>query len=120
MINDFHNLNVWQMSMSLCEDVYALARQFPTEERYVLGDQLRRAAVSIPSNIAEGNGRDSRTEYAHFLSIARGSVSEVTTQLELAERFGYIKLSPEIKELTSNISKMLYSLIRKLRMKSPS
>lgn len=107
------------MSMNLCEKVYALVRLFPVEEKFALGDQLRRAVVSVPSNIAEGNGRDSRTEYAHFLSIARGSVSEVTTQLELAERLGYITLSPEIVELTNNISKMLYSLTRKLRTKSP-
>ena len=61
----------------MCEQVYGLVRQFSADERYALGDQLRRAAVSIPSNIAEGNGRDSKTDYARFLSISRGSLFEV-------------------------------------------
>ena len=90
MVNDYRELDVWQMSMSLCEKVYELIRSFPADERFALCDQLRRAVVSIPSNIAEGNGRDSKTEYARFLSIARGSIYEVQTQLELAERFRYI------------------------------
>ena len=90
MVNDYRELDVWQMSMSLCEKVYALIRSFPAEGRFALCDQLRRAVVSILSNIAEGNGPDSKTEYARFLSIARGSLFEVQTQLELAERFEYI------------------------------
>ena len=120
MVRDFHDLSVWQLSMTLCEKVYAYIKTLPQEERYALGDQLRRAVVSIPSNIAEGNGRDSRSEYAHFLSIARGSVSEVQTQLELAERLGYGSIPKEEHELLANVSKMLYSLIRKLRSPAPS
>ena len=115
MTNDYRDLIVWQRSMSLCEQVYLLIRQFPQEERYSLCDQLRRAVVSIPSNIAEGNGRDSRTEYARFLAIARGSVFEVQTQLELAERFGYVSTPSEVKTLLADISKMLFTMIRKLR-----
>ena len=115
MISDYKDLEVWKQSMSLCEKVYALVRQFPQEEKYALGDQLRRAVVSIPSNIAEGNGRLSQTDYAHFLGIARGSLHEVCTQLELAERFGYITVDDEIKELTTAIAKMLFVMIRKLR-----
>jgi len=118
MVRDYKDLNVWQMSMELCEKVYGLVRGFPTEERFALADQLRRAAVSIPSNIAEGNGRNSRTEYARFLSIARGSVSEVRTQLELAERFGYIKVPEEVYETTHSISKMLFAMIQKLSVPS--
>ena len=114
-ICDYRNLKVWQKSMTLCEEVYALIRKFPAEERYALCDQLRRAVVSIPSNIAEGNGRDSRTEYARFLAIARGSAFEVQVQLELAERFGYIKVPSHIQELLTEISKMLFTMIRKLR-----
>ena len=115
MVNDYRELDVWQMSMSLCEKVYALIRSFPAEERFALCDQLRRAVVSIPSNIAEGNGRDSKTEYARFLSIARGSLFEVQTQLELAERFKYIAVPEETKALITRISKMLFSMVRKLR-----
>ena len=116
MVNDYRELDVWQMSMSLCEKVYALIRSFPTEERFALCDQLRRAVVSIPSNIAEGNGRDSKSEYARLLSIARGSLFEVQTQLELAERFKYIVVPGETKALITRISKMLFSMVRKLRV----
>jgi len=115
MALDYRELEVWQMSMELCEQVYSLVRQFPSDERYALGDQLRRAAVSIPSNIAEGNGRDSKSDYARFLSIARGSLFEVQTQLELAERFKYVTISDETKQQITSISKMLYSMIRRLR-----
>ena len=115
MALDYRELEVWQMSMKLCEQVYGLVRQFPADERYALGDQLRRAAVSIPSNIAEGNGRDSKTDYARFLSISRGSLFEVQTQLELAERFKYVTVSDETKQHITRISKMLYSIIRRLR-----
>ena len=93
----------------MCEQVYGLVRQFSADERYALGDQLRRAAVSIPSNIAEGNGRDSKTDYARFLSISRGSLFEVQTQLELAERLNYVTVSEGLKESITRISKMLYS-----------
>jgi four helix bundle protein len=115
MALDYRELEVWQMSMELCEQVYSLVRQFPSDERYALGDQLRRAAVSIPSNIAEGNGRDSKSDYARFLSIARGSLFEVQTQLELAERLNYVTVSEGLKESITRISKMLYSIIHKLR-----
>jgi len=115
MALDYRELDVWKMSMELCEQVYGLVRQFPADERYALGDQLRRAVVSIPSNIAEGNGRDSKSDYARFLSIARGSLFEVQTQLELAERLNYVTVSEELKGSITRISKMLYSMTRKLR-----
>ena len=115
MTNDYHDLIVWQRSMTLCEEVYSLLEYFPKKEQYALCDQLRRAVVSIPSNIAEGNGRDSKVEYARFLAIARGSVFEVQTQLELAERFGYVITPPEVKATLADISKMLFTMIRKLR-----
>ena len=116
MVNDYRELDVWQMSMTLCEKVYELIRSFPADERFALYDQLRRAAVSIPSNIAEGNGRDSKTEYARFLSIAMGSLFEVQTQLELAERFKYIVVPGETKTLITRIGKMLFSMMKKLRV----
>ena len=115
MTNDYRDLVVWQQSMTLCQEVYALIRQFPQEERYALCDQLRRAVVSIPSNIAEGNGRDSRAEYSRFLAIARGSVFEVQTQLELAKRFGYVTIPSTVKALLTDVSKMLFTMIRKFR-----
>lgn len=101
--------------MELCETVYGILRRFPGDERYALGDQLRRAVVSIPSNIAEGNGRDSRSEYARFLSIARGSLFEVQTQLELALRLGYVNSTEVPSVAIDNISRMLITMIRKLR-----
>ena len=115
MVYDYRDLEVWKQAMELCERVYALVRKFPQEEKRALGDQLRRAVVSIPSNIAEGNGRDSRSEYARFLSIARGSVFEVQTQLELASRFGYISSSDIPSSAIDSISRMLFTMIRKLR-----
>jgi four helix bundle protein len=115
MTRDYRDLEVWQRAMELCESVYALLRRFPAEEKYALCDQLRRAVVSIPSNIAEGNGRASKTEYARFLAIARGSLFEVRTQLELSERLGYVKVSEETWMLIEGMSKMLYSLMSKLR-----
>ena len=115
MTRDYHDLEVWKLSMALCEDVYALLRQFPADERYALGDQLRRAVVSIPSSIAEGNGRDSRSEYARFLSIARGSLFEVQTQLELASRLGYVNPAEVPSATIEGISRMLITMIRELR-----
>ncbi len=114
MANDYRELQVWQTAMVLCEKVYELLKKFPEEERFAMCNQLRRAVVSIPSNIAEGNGRNSRPEYARFLSISRGSVFEVQTQLELAERLGYVKIPPEINLLLSSLSKMLLVMIRKI------
>ena len=114
MAYGFRELVVWQKSMELCEKVYAVVRSFPKEERYALGDQLRRAVVSVPSNIAEGNGRSSKKDYAHFLVQARGSLNEVCTQLELAVRLHLVAESPNLYSLTVEINKMLNSMIRRL------
>lgn len=86
----FKELIVWQKSMELVRAVYQLSKTFPADERFALTDQLRRAVVSIPSNIAEGNGRAGNKDYAHFLSIARGSLFETMTQLQIAEDLGYL------------------------------
>ena len=86
----YKELIVWQKAMVLVELVYRHIRIFPSEERFRLCDQLSRAAVSVPSNIAEGYGRGTQAEYARFLSVARGSLYEVETQLELAVRLGFI------------------------------
>ena len=109
----YRNLIVWQKAMQFSKRVFGLIDQFPAAEKYALTDQVRRAAVSIPSNIAEGCGRASNRDYAHFLSIARGSLYETMTQLELAQSLGYIDAIKDVEELASEISRMLTSLIKK-------
>ena len=109
----YRKLIVWQKAMLLAKAVYSLINQFPATEKYALSDQVRRAVVSIPSNIAEGCGRASNRDYAHFLSIARGSLYETMTQLELAQSLGYIDAIKDVEELASEISRMLTSLMKK-------
>ena len=116
----YRKLIVWQKAMRLAKAVYALINQFPATEKYALSDQVRRAVVSIPSNIAEGCGRASNRDYAHFLSIARGSLYETMTQLEFAQSLGYIDAIKDVEELASEISRMLTSLIKKYIPLSPS
>lgn len=114
MGNDaYRNLKVWQKAMKLVELVYAQIRLFPDSERYALSDQLRRAVVSIPSNIAEGNGRASNKDYAHFLSIAKGSLYETMTQLEIAVMLGYVQPNQEIEALSVEVRRMLSSMIQR-------
>lgn len=84
----YRNLIVWQKAMAFSKLVHDLVRLFPVEEKYGLSDQVRRAVVSVASNIAEGCGRVSNRDYAHFLSIARGSLYETMSQLEMAQSFG--------------------------------
>ncbi|MBD5309191.1 MAG: four helix bundle protein [Bacteroides sp.] len=111
--SNFKNLKVWQKSMELVSDVYILVRFLPREEMYALSDQIRRAAISIPSNIAEGHGRDSNREFIRFLSISRGSLFELETQLEIGLRLGYFDSSKleGTTEKISEIRKMINSLI---------
>ena len=110
----FKNLIVWQKAMALVKAVYALSKQFPSEERYALTDQIRRAVISIPSNIAEGNGRASNADYGHFLSIARGSLYETMTQLQVAVDLGYIPaITPELDALFDDVGRILTSLLKK-------
>ena len=111
----YRKLIVWQKAMRFSKDVYALVNQFPATEKYALSDQVRRAAISVPSNIAEGCGRASNRDYAHFPSIARGSLYETMAQLELAQSLGYIDNIKDVEELASEISRMLTSLIKKYR-----
>lgn len=109
----YRNLIVWQKAMELVKLVYVQIKQFPDAERFALADQLRRAVISIPSNIAEGNGRVSDRDYAHFLTIARGSLYETMTQLDIAAALGYIKPSKEIEALSVEIRRILYTMIEK-------
>ena len=114
-MKSFRELDVWNKAMELTDLVYEIASKLPQSEKYALGDQIRRAVVSIPSNIAEGFGRDSHKDFAHFLSIARGSLYEVDTQLEIAFRRGYIKKNDTITSLMNDVSKMLSVLSKRLR-----
>ena len=99
--------------MELVRVVYKLSKGFPSDERYALTDQLRRAVVSIPSNIAEGSGRASNKDYAHFLSIARGSLYETLTQLQIAQDLGYIEEYEACECLATDVGRMLTSLMKK-------
>ena len=116
-IESYRDLAVWQRGIDLVEHVYALSEAFPSEEKYGLTAQLRRAVISISSNIAEGWGYSSRKQYIHFLEQARSSLLEVETQLIIAERLGYIESSvlSAVLEETTVESKMLLSLMRALQ-----
>ncbi|MDR2861886.1 MAG: four helix bundle protein [Syntrophobacterales bacterium] len=113
----YKDLIVWQKAMELTQEIYRLAKQLPQEELFSLSDQMRRAAVSIPSNIAEGQNRNSSKEFLNFLSIARGSRAELETQLQICVKVGYLadKDILEAAQLLSEIGKMLGSLITKVR-----
>ena len=114
----YRNLIVWQKAKLLVRLVYAEVKRLPAEERYALGDQIRRAVVSIPSNIAEGAGRASNRDYGHFLSIARGSLYETINQLEIAQDLGYATLTEEIETLAAEVGRMLTSLMKKYSIHS--
>lgn len=119
MLQSYRELVVWQKAMDLATLVYRLTESFPKREVYGLAAQLRRAGVSVPSNIAEGYGRASRREYLQFLSIAQGSLKELETQVLLSERLTYAT-SAQASRLLSEaevIGKMLGSLIRSLKSK---
>ena len=109
----YRRLIVWQKAMELVKLVYGQVKLLPSEERFALADQLRRAVTSIPSNIAEGNGRASNRDYAHFLAIARGSLFETMTQLEIAETLGYFSIPPAIAALAVEIRRMLGAMLQK-------
>lgn len=118
--SDYRQLKVWQKALDLAVEIYDLVKLLPKEETYALSDQMRRAAVSIPSNIAEGQGRNSDKEFVNFLSIARGSLWELETQIELCERLHYIDscLKSNVLSLSTEISKMLNALSNSLKSKA--
>ena len=110
---DHKDLKVWQKAMNLTIEVYSLVKCLPKEEQFALSDQMRRAVVSIPSNIAEGEGRNSDKDLIRFLLIARGSLWELSTQIEICERLNYFDSSKAAiaKDLITEISKMLNALL---------
>jgi four helix bundle protein len=112
LVNNFRELRVWHAGMEMVESVYELTNQFPGHEIYGLTSQLRRAAVSIPSNIAEGNTRESTREYLHHLSMAQASLAELQTQLEIAARLKYVSSEAvnALLEKCVSLSKQLFAL----------
>jgi four helix bundle protein len=117
MGESFKDLVVWQRAIEMTRTIYKLTSAFPATERYGLSDQLRRAAVSVPSNIAEGYGRLTRGEYLQFLGHARGSNCEVETQLVIAESlgFGTAACRAAAEKLCTDVSRLLGGLIKSLR-----
>lgn len=114
-MHDFQKLLIWQKSMDITENVYRLSAHFPKEEKYGLTSQIRRSAVSVPSNIAEGAGRNTNGEFKNFLGIASGSSNELFTQLILSHRLEIVseeQVIPILNELIE-VQKINYSLIKK-------
>ena len=105
------DLNVWKQSMEFVAKIYKLTREFPIEEQYGLSSQMRRSAISIPCNIAEGAARNSKKEYIQFLYISLGSLAEIETQLDIAKRLDYIANSQDLSDYVIEIRRMLLGLI---------
>tara|TARA_R100000027_G_scaffold64353_1_gene57751 strand:+ start:13250 stop:13612 length:363 start_codon:yes stop_codon:yes gene_type:complete len=115
-VKSFKELIVWQKAMDLSEEVYRLSQVFPNHELYALTNQIRRAVVSVPSNIAEGQARSSTADFRQYLSIARGSLAEVETQLLLAIRFNYLSETDTTQafDLIAQTGKMLNTLRKRV------
>ena len=112
----YKELIVWQKSMELVEEIYRLVRLLPKEETYALSDQMKRSAISIPSNIAEGHGRNSSKDFSRFIFIAQGSKAELETLIEICVRLDYLT-EQQIKkavDLCNTVGKMLRNLVRSL------
>ena len=112
----YRDLDVWQLSCDLAEAVYRATAEFPKEERYGLTSQLQRAAVSVPTNTAEGAGRAQPRDYSRFARISAGSVCELRTLVELARRFAYLtdEHAHQLDEFADRVARMLYRLVRSL------
>lgn len=117
-MKSYRDLIVWNKSMFLVTSIYSILKKFPDEEKFGLVSQIKRSSVSVPSNIAEGYGRNSIKDYSRFLQIARGSLYEMQTQIEISKNLNFIseKEVNEIFNLTLEVEKMLNSLINKLKV----
>lgn len=117
MINSHRELKVWQIAIELTEEIYRQTRTYPTDERFGLVLQMNRAVVSIPSNIAEGHGRNSTGEHIQHLGIARGSLCELETQVEISKRLGYLNEADAcfLLEKFTILSKLIVGLIKSLK-----
>ena len=111
-LKSFRDLRIWQLAMELVELVYRITRRFPKEELYGLTSQIRRAAVSIPSNIAEGHTREHTKEFLHHLSMAQASLAELDTQLEISQRLHYLSddTMTQLVERMTSLGKQQYAL----------
>ncbi|MBA4188245.1 MAG: hypothetical protein C0467_09545 [Planctomycetaceae bacterium] len=122
VVTSYHKLGVWQKAIELVVDCYALSHKFPNTEMYGLASQLQRAAVSVPSNIAEGAGRKFTREYIRHVGIARGSLFETETQIIISQRLGYAtteEIQP-LLELVAEVGRMIHGLIASLERKLDS
>lgn len=119
-MNTFRDLLIWQKSMTLVTEIYQLTNSFPKEEIYSLTSQIRRSSISIPSNIAEGYGRDENNDYLRFLNISISSLFEMQTQLEISFNLKYINEIQfnKINEESREIERMLSAFIRKIKQRS--
>ena len=113
MARPHENLEAWRLSISLVTTIYAATRSFPKEELFGLTEQMRRAAVSVPSNIAEGAARSSRKEFGQFLSVAKGSLSELETQLLISSELGFLARNHNAFQLADHVARLLTGLHRK-------
>jgi four helix bundle protein len=113
MARPHENLQAWKEAMRLVRIIYDLTKTFPREEVYGLVAQMRRAAVSVPSNLAEGAARSSRKEFSQFLSVAKGSLSELETQLLISADLGYLDKGNKVFDLAQYVAKLLAGLHRK-------
>ena len=111
----YENLDVWKKSIDLVTDIYRLVKLLPKEETYALSDQIRRSAVSVPSNIAEGSSRNSKKEFVQFLYISLGSLCELETQLLIAKNVGYIADYNIVRQDIISIKKMINALITSIK-----
>ena len=118
-MHNIKDLKIWNKSIDLAIKVYDLTANFPADERFGLVSQIRRCAVSIPSNISEGGGRNSNKEFLHFLSVANGSSYELQTQLVISQRLGYLdsKLCSEILDNIDEVQKMNFNLQKSINQK---
>lgn len=115
-MQNYRNLKIWSLSMELTKNIYAVTTDFPSEEKHGLTSQIRRCAVSIPSNIAEGAGRNGNKEFNNFLGIAMGSLFELDTQVELSYELEYIKLDSyqAILDTITQLREMIFHFQKKL------
>ena len=118
IIRTYRDLIAWQKAMQLAKEVYVVTKALPDSERYGLTAQMRRAAVSIPSNIAEGHGRESPADFLRFLKIARGSLMELQTQTMLAQNLGFLGESNEVEAMLEETDRVLQGLIRSVAQRS--